>query len=279
MNDGTKIKGIIIPGDPQSPLIQIIELSSDSLKFVKRSKINTIGYSDLLIMKDGDMNTGSVEIDKLKVEKAQDAKEIVEVNPEEIKEIHFNTEDYDLILLQDEQRIRGNIQRDDFDVVTKSGPKKIQTNQFNMIVMRGTVKDEEQSIEELWNNLTSNMGIKNVVPETSDGRKDNGWLYTLIGVLVVFAGLILMLIAFLLMKYIMGGKEKTKDKQGVKVAKTPLKGEIPGDVISAIALTLALHEGGEKLKLTFDREKTASHNWAYSGRMDSAQRAEYQRGW
>jgi hypothetical protein len=279
MNDGTKIKGIITPGDPQSPFIQIIEDSSDSLKLVKRSKITSIGYSDLIIMKDGDYNSGSIEVDKLKVEKAGNTKEIIEIAPEDIKEIHFNIEENDLILLQDEQRIRGNIQQNTFDVVTKTGHKKIQTNKINLIVMRGTIIEKDQSIEESWNELAGNIGIKNVVPESSDGRKVNGWLYTLIGVLVVFAALILMLIAFLLMKYIRGKKDKTKDKQGVKLAKTPLKGDIPEDVISAIALTLALHEGGEKLKLTFDREKTASYNWAYSGRMDSTQRAEFQRGW
>jgi Na+-transporting methylmalonyl-CoA/oxaloacetate decarboxylase gamma subunit len=279
MKDGTKISGVIVQDNQNSPFIQIVESSSDILKLVKRSKINIIGYADLIILKNEELITGSFEMDIIKVEKADEENNIIEVETGNIKEVHFNPEGNDQIVKNNNEKVIGKILDEKLDVVTKAGYRAIQKNQINMIIMRGTVKEEEQNIEDIWNEIVNNIGFHNVIPKSTEGRKDNGWLYTLIGVLVVFAALILMVIAFLLMKYVKGNKDKTKTKKQDKTAKTTQKGELPEEIVTAIALTLTLHEGGEKLRLTFDRNKTSSYNWAYSGRMDNAQRAEFQRGW
>ncbi len=279
MKDGTKISGIIVQDSQNSPFIQIVESSSDILKLVKRSKINLIGYADLIIMKDEEVTTGSVEMDSIRVENKDGADEIIEVETESIKEIRFSNDGNDQIIKENNENINGKILDEKIQVVTKSGFRNIRKNQLDIIILRGTVKEEEQEIKDLWNELFGDIGFHNVITVDAEGRKRNGWLYTLIGVLVVFAALTLMVIAFLLMKYVKGEKTKSETKKQVKVSKKGQNGELPEEIVTAIAMTLNLHEGGEKLKLTFDRNKTSSYNWAYSGRMDNAQRAEFQRGW
>ncbi|MFW5799879.1 MAG: OadG family protein [Spirochaetota bacterium] len=239
LKDGSQIKGLI-PPQQNLPYLQVITEDGTS-KYIDKQKIKEVKNTDKIYLKDGTLVIGSIE-DMIKVK--EDDKTVEKVK----------------IILKD-----GSV-------------KTIPSTQIQNIQKTGTKKPEQLNPIEQFNEMTGNMGPDNIISKREDGKVDNGWLYTLIGILSVFAALTLMLIAFLLMKFVKPEEKKKeeesfKEKTATKVAKGTEDGITP-EIVTAISMAINLTEES-KVILTIDRKKSKSSNWAYAGWVENSERSDF----
>ncbi len=282
MKSGKKLRGTILGEDRL--YFTLRDDQHSELKVLLKDDVTSFGKADRIMTKDGGLFLCSVE--KMEMSLENEGGEPVDFNISDVRELIYNEEGKSyMVLTKSGDRLSGQITSDGVGVVTVHGEKQIRPNLISRIMFMGTPKEEDQSISELWNDLAENMGVQNVVPKSDTGRKDNGWLFTLIGILVVFIALAFMVLVFSLMKNLSKEKKKDGRKKGKSKSDSAenkevglKEGELSPDIVSAIAITLALTEGEEKPKFTFKRDKVSNGSWAYSGRFDSTRKDDFRRG-
>lgn len=265
-----------------SIIILLVFLAS-SFTFCKSERITASKYTqDQINLKDGSKYKGDLSGYNQNSSHAQilTNDNIIRIIPmKEVDSVYFSDK---IRNRKTRETIQGSIESEEGSdtiviVLSNGAVKRIKKTEDLIIERTGTKKKAEiNPIDELMK-IWEDMGVKNIVSTNDEGKVNNGWLYTILGVLVVFAALSLMLIAFFLLKFVRGGVKKTAEKT-VEITTSEKKtkeGGIEPEVISAITLALSLEEDTDEVVLTIDRAKSRCSNWAYAGRMDNASRFDF----
>lgn len=288
LKGGEEITGMILPatesceGEKYESAFTKIILEDGSTKNVSNNKIEYIKYADVIISAKNSIRTASVENPDVKgtiAYKPKDSDEKKEIETRNVDKILFDhyQRKYDEIYINNEILV-GDVLLDALSIVNEENlEEEIDIKDISEVILRGTIKDPKLNPIQQFDIMSKEMGGQNVVK-----GGDNGWLYTVLGVLVVFAALTLMLIAFSLMKFISKSKkeeeaikEKAEEEKRAEAMEKKKDERLSPNIITAISTVLMLSEEDEKTILTINRVKSKAENWSYAGRVQNSQSAEF----
>jgi Na+-transporting methylmalonyl-CoA/oxaloacetate decarboxylase gamma subunit len=292
LNDGSQISGMATSVDEKT------EIVTDDGKFkiinnadiTSREKKLKVGLSDKVITKDNTYIQGIIDLDgnyEISIIPEVDTKQpfppkttVQTIKVSEIRTIHINAKDakFDVIIKNDGTQIIGDIENlEEVNVITSgNNKKKIPITEVKQLNFIGTLKFKELDPLQEFEKIKAHMGAKNIVQTSPTGEVSNGYLFSAIGMLVVFIGLVIMVIVFTILNLFSRKSKATVDK---KKDNKPIAIKVPEglspELVSAIAVTINLAEEESNVILTINREKSTCSNWAYSGRVENAQRAHF----
>ena len=289
LESGDEVEGIILPDDEsyggekyESTFTKII-VKDGSTKNISNEKIEYIKYADVIITTNKALRTVSIEKPGASGEityTPKDGNEKKKIETQTVKKIVFDNYqgNQDEIHIKSDEILIGNIELDKLLIVNDANlEEEVDIKNVKELILRGDFKERKKSPIEQFEEIREKMGGQNVVTD-----EDNGWLYTVLGVLVVFAALTLMLIAFSLMKFISKPKkgdvtepEKGEKERRAEAMQKKKDERLSPDIITAVCTVLMLSEEDEKTILTINRVKSKAENWSYAGRVQNSQRAEF----
>lgn len=270
---GEVVRGVFLTDPNDNSIFITIVLEDGTIKNLNKKDIKNIGLTDVVILKNGTNIMGSIEIDEEIFTKSIDLDEDIKLS--DISRVKFIENNKVSITLKSGTTVDCSIDLKNITIIESNySLTEIKASKISSILFRGTPKPKPLNPIELFNQMRKNMGPQNIIQTNPDSDKvENGWLYTIMGISVVFAALSLMVLAFFLMGVF--SKQEKAEKEKIIISNKTDELEISPDIVSAIALTIYLNEETENVILTINREKSKSKNWLLTGIVDNAQRQDF----